>query len=101
IGDSVSVSWSTSISIAAYIAVLTVSNTYMFIINGIGKVQLQLYIYLGFALISYPVMSLLCSLWGIPGLLILPVLIYLVQAVAMRMQLKRILNSKAEGIWNR
>lgn len=101
IGDSVSVTWSTSISIAIYIAVLTISNTYMFIINGIGKVQLQLYIYLGFAFISYPVMTLLCRRWGIPGLLLLPAFIYIVQAVAMRLQLKRIFNSNAEGIWNR
>ncbi|MBD5202212.1 MAG: MATE family efflux transporter [Bacteroidales bacterium] len=101
IGTSVTVSWSTSIAIACYIMILTLSNTYMFLINGIGKVQLQLLIYLGFALIAYPVMTILCRWWGIPGLLALPALIYIVQAVAMRMQLHRILNSKAEGIWNK
>lgn len=101
IGDSVEVTWTTSISIAAYITLLTISNVYMFLINGIGKVQLQLYIYLGFALISYPVMTMLCRWWGIPGLLALPALIYVVQAIAMRVQLHRILTSKAQGIWNK
>lgn len=101
IGDSVTVTWPTTISIAIYIALLVISNIYMFLINGIGKVRLQLYIYLGFAFIAYPVMTMMCRRWGIPGLLALPSLIYIVQGIALRVQLHRILNSKAEGIWNK
>ncbi len=101
VGDKVDVSWTTSISLAIYIAILCVSNVYTCIINGTGKVQLQLWIYFGFALIAFPVMSILCRTFGIPGLLMLPTLIYVIQALAMRVQLMKILNRKATGIWNK
>ncbi len=101
IGDSVTVSMSTSVAIAIYVAVLCITNTYTFIINGIGKVRLQVYIYVGFALVSYPLMTFFCRTMGIPGLLIVPGLVYVVQIVVMRIQLKYILTGRARGIWDK
>lgn len=101
VGDKVEVSWTTSVSLAVYMCILCVSNVYSCIINGTGKVQMQLWIYLGFALMAFPVMSLLCRKFGIPGLLMLPTLIYVIQALVMRTQLMKILNKKATGIWNK
>ena len=73
----------------------------MYIINGIGKVRLQLYIYIIFALIAFPIMSIMCKYFGIPGLLFIPSTVYVVQALLGRIQLYKVLSDNAAGIWNK
>lgn len=84
-----------------YIAVTMLGTVYMSLINGIGKVQIQLYIYLFFALISYPVMTFFCRKWGIPGLMIVPIVVYFIQTIMGKIQITKILNNTAEGLWNK
>lgn len=102
IKDVVTVSTPVNISVAIYTGLLMLANVYMFLINGIGKVKIQLIIYLIFALIAYPIMTISCKSWGISGLLIVPSIVYLVQAVLGRIQLKKIITRKINknSIWN-
>ncbi len=51
---------------AIYIFANFCGNIYMCMINGIGKIHIQLVIYLTFAVIAYPCMSWLCRLYGVP-----------------------------------
>lgn len=99
--NAVEVSISTNISVACYTMFLMLANVYMYLINGIGKVQIQLIIYLSFALIAYPLMTLCCRLWGIPGILLIPTLVYMFQAILGRIQLTKILKNKVFGIWDK
>ena len=101
IGDSVSVSAAVNISVAVYISILSLANVYMYMLNGIGKVKIQLYIYLAFALIAFPSMSFLCHRFGIPGLLTIPIAVYTIQALTLRIQTYKIINQKACGLWNK
>lgn len=97
----VNVPLSFNISLAIYVELMILANIYMYMINGTGKVRLQLIIYVTFAIIAYPVMTFCCRRWSIPGLLLLPTLVYLFQAVAGRLQIKKIINRSASGIWNK
>lgn len=101
IGDSVSVSATVNITVAIYICILSLANVYMYLLNGIGKVRIQLYIYLAFALIAFPSMSFLCHKFGIPGLLSIPIAVYTVQSLTLRIQTHKIINKKAYGLWNK
>ena len=101
IGKLVDIPWSVSISVACYICVQVLANLYMYLINGTGKVRIQLVIYVSFALAAYPVMSFMCSHWGIPGLLTVPTLVYLCQFLLGRIQLGRLTSRTAKGIWNK
>ena len=101
IGRSVTVSPSISVSVAVYTLLLMLANIYMYLINGTGKVRIQLIIYLTFAIISYPIMNFSCARWGIPGLLIVPATVYLCQALLGRIQLHRLINNTATGLWNK
>lgn len=101
INDAVTISRDINISVAIYISFLMLANVYMYLINGIGKVHIQLIIYLSFALIAYPVMTASCRLWGIPGLLAIPTLVYVFQALLGRIQLSKILKGTAAGIWSK
>lgn len=101
LGDNINIGWDISIPVAFYTSVLILSNIYMYLINGIGKVQIQLMIYVSFAVISYPLMSYGCKHWGITGLLITPSLVYILQAILGRIQMKKILNETTSGIWDK
>lgn len=101
IGDTVQVSWAISISMMLYLSVLSFSNMYMVLLNGIGKVYLQMIIYVVCACFSIPLCSFLCESWGIPGVLIVLSGVYLIQAIFARVQLNRILAGTCTGIMNK
>lgn len=101
IEDVVAVPFEINMTMMIYMSIIILAAVYMNLLNGIGKVQIQLYIYVFFALISYPLMSYLCRIHGIPGLLFIPTLVYLIQAIVGRIQINKILSNKASGIWNK
>ena len=76
-----------------------ISGLYMQAINGIGAVRIQFIIYFLFAVFSWPLLTVSCRLFGINGALIIPTLVYAVQAIACKFQLSQILNNKARGIF--
>lgn len=101
IGNSISIPFSFSVCMAVYIFFQTGGGIYMTLINGTGKVRLQLIIYLMFSLISIPLMNLCCVLYGIHGILFVPVATFILQMILGKMQLMKILRESATGIWNR
>ena len=101
IGNSVKISFYTLLSVALYILACTWGAVYMYLINGIGKVKLQLIIYLLFSLISYPLMYFTCKMYGLVGIVIMPTIVYITQAIFGRIQVYKIINKNAKGIWNK
>lgn len=99
IKGAVTVDFSINVSMAIYILLLSISNIYMYILNGTGKVKIQLIIYLIFALIAFPSMSYFCRNYGIPGLLLIPCIVYLLQAIFANIQIRKLIHNKAHGIW--
>lgn len=72
---------------------------YMFLINGTSKIRLQLIIYLSFALVSIPLMKYCCKYYGIEGILIVPTTVFILQAFIGRVQILKMINGTAKGIW--
>lgn len=101
VGDDVDIPLITSGSIACYALMQVIANIYMYLINGIGKVRLQTAIYATFALLAIPVMDYFCKLFGVPGLLFIPTLVYLLQAIMGRIQIRMLISDTAKGIWNK
>lgn len=91
----------TSVSMFIYINILSFSTMYMILLNGTGKVFLQMLIYLACALVAIPASIALCGMFGIPGVLIVLSLVYGIQAFAARIQLNKILSNQPTGIWNK
>ena len=100
IGDKITIHTSVSISTAIYVFCSTCGLIYMHIINGIGKIKLQLLTYVIFAIVSLPVLYFSCKEWGIVGILITPSIVLFTQAALMRFQLYKLINGNAQGIWN-
>ena len=101
VGDSVSITWPIAIAMMLYLSVLSYSNMYMILLNGIGKVLLQMIIYVICACFSIPLCYLLCGRWGIAGVVLVLSGVYLLQAVSARIQLGRILQGTCTGIMDR
>lgn len=99
--DTIQVPWGVSVSMWLYLSVLTYSNLFMILINGIGKVFIQMIIYIVFAVISIPISYLSCQKFGISGILAVLTLVYLIQALVARIQLNKLITNEAQGIWNK
>lgn len=99
IGPDVKISQSLSLCVLIYVVSLNVGNLYMYLINGIGTVRIQLIIYFSFALVSWPLMTFACRLWGVEGVVFVPTIVMLFQAVSGKIQLHKLLHKSAKGIW--
>ena len=78
-----------------------IGSVYMTLINGIGAMHIQFLIYFVFAFISYPLMTVCCKFLGVVGIVIIPSLVYLIQAILARIQILKLINNTATGIWNK
>ena len=99
IGESVDVPFLLSFFMMLYILSQCLGAVYMYMINGIGTVFLQMVIYLIFASCSWIVLTYTARNFGIVGIILVPTIVYLVQAFVAKIQLKKILSKKAKGIW--
>ncbi len=98
IGDQVQVDLILTAAVGFYTIITVIGNLYTYLIAGLGTIQIQMTIYLISALIAWPLLTFSCRL-GTAGIVVFPTLVYLVQAIAGRIQLGRLLSGKATGIW--
>ena len=99
IGESVDMKFALSASVMVFILSQILGAIYMQMINGIGFVRIQLLTYVTFALISLPLMVYSCRLFGVVGIVVMPSIVYLFQALLGRIQLRKIINRTATGLW--
>lgn len=101
LGNEVATSIYVSASIAFFIFCKIMGAIYMHQINGTGKVRVQLITYIVIAIFAIPSMVYSCRQWGLVGIVIAPSLAFFVQFIICRIQLKKIINQTATGIWNK
>ena len=99
IGKDVQIHLSTTISLAIYMSLFNLGHIYMYLINGIGTIRIQLIIYLAYALLAWPLMVLSCRLFGLPGIVIVPSMAILTQAILGKIQINKIIHCHARGLW--
>lgn len=99
--NTISIPLPLSIAMAIHILVLSRAGLYMQLINGTGKVYIQLLIYMFFSLVSIPVMIWGCNQWGGVGVISVATFVFFVQSVFGHIQLRKIINNSATGIWNK
>lgn len=100
ISDSIVIPMSLHACTACYVFSMIYAGVQMYMLNGIGKVTVQLLVYVLFAVISIPTMNVLSKTVGVYGILLFLSVVYISQAIVGQIQLKKILNNKANGIWN-
>ncbi len=99
VGDSVSVPYLLSTLIMIYQLIMSLSTVYIYLINGLGTIRIQLIIYSISAVLSYPLLVLSARMFGVYGVVLIPSITLAFQAFVGKIQLKKILQGSAKGIW--
>lgn len=101
LGDGVATSIRVSIAIAFFTFCKIMGAIYMHQLNGTGKVRIQLITYIAIAIFAIPTMIYSCRQWGLVGIVIVPSIAFFAQFIICRIQLNKIINQTAKGIWNK
>lgn len=99
IGDKVHVGWKMTISVAIYLLILSWSQLQVMLINGTGKVKLQTYVTLFGLFVHLPLSFFLGQWFNGLGVVYSMCIINAVYAFFFTIQIRRIINRKANGIW--
>lgn len=86
-------------AVALYVMALSWNTFQTILINGFGTVKLQTYITLAGLVIYIPLALLLGKLLGAIGVILSMATIYLLYAPVFAIQLKKLINDKASGLW--
>ncbi|HTI09311.1 MAG TPA: hypothetical protein VL832_12170 [Puia sp.] len=100
VGKEVTVPVSISIVLAAYFLVNARNMMYMYFLNGVGKVKLQLYFSLLGMALNIPLSIYLGKKFGMPGIIMSTLILGSITMVWTIIQYDKIINNKATGIWN-
>jgi len=102
LGEKVAIPFSISASFALYVALLAWSGIFAQFLNGVGKVKIQLFIAIFQSLSNIPIAIFLAIFlkMGIVGIILATNINLAISAVILPMQVKRIINKNANGLWN-
>ncbi len=100
VGNLVKVRWSISLVISFYIITNLWNMLHAQILNGMGKIKLQLYVSLIGMTLNIPLAIFLGKRFGIEGVVLSSVILNLISAIYAPYQVSLLLNKKAKGIWN-
>ncbi|MDH8701712.1 O-antigen/teichoic acid export membrane protein [Dysgonomonadaceae bacterium PH5-43] len=95
------ISFSLSACVCVYTCVLCWLNMNIYPLNGIGKVKLQVYSSVLEIILFIPVAIFLGDLYGTIGIVIAPILVYIPRMIWAPIQLRKLINNKGKGIWNK
>lgn len=93
----------TSISIAMFLYAIGFNwmQVNCFFLNGIGKIRIQLYLYIFSVIVNIPLAIFLAKFFGIAGVTLSNVVIFVIMGIFLHIQCNKILNKNATGLWNK
>lgn len=101
VGDTVKVPFSVTLSMAIYVVFYNLLSTYNYVVNGVGKVFMQMLISI-FSIVLYLPLAILFSNWfGVSGAINATTVMLIPLIVSAYIQYKKIINDKLDGVWNK
>lgn len=97
---SIVIPWSLSFSICIYVLFHCLMVIVCTLLNGIGKIKLQLLIYFFIVIINIPMSIFLSSFWGVPGIIWSNSICVGCASIILLIQTNKIISHTATGIWN-
>lgn len=101
VGTKVEIPMLLTIITGAYMFVLLWSLTFSTILNGIGKLRIQIMVIICVACLYYPVCSYMGEKMGVVGIVVGMLVINIPGAILNTIQLHKLVNNRAFGIWNK
>lgn len=99
IGNKVEIPILLSVFMSVFVILNSRAGLYMTLINGTGKVFFQMLTYLALSIVSVPIMILGAKIFGLLGVVAALIGSVAVLSLAGHLQLKKIINKSASGIW--
>ena len=100
LGDSIQVPFILSIAMSSYVIVSMWQTIHVFLLNGIGKIKLQLYLVVFSSFINIPLAIFLGGKIGLVGIILASTVLFTFMGIVFSIQTKKIINNKASKIWN-
>jgi len=101
IGNSISIPFKLTFVMIIYNLCFVFSSIYIYMLNGIGKIRLQLWSSGIEALLTIPLCVILGKLIGIEGVMLGMLIVILFRCVWSPIQFRKIITENANGIWNK
>jgi len=101
VGDKVYVNTGLSVLMGVYCYLLVISNSYSYILFGIGKIRVIMIITFLNVVLFVPLEYVLCRCYGTIGIVFVLIIATLISAVINYIQFKLLSSGKAKGIWNK
>lgn len=101
LGDRVDLNINLTLLMFFYVISSSLAGIPLNIINGIGKISFQTILYVLISIVAIPVLKYACSHYGLYGILVVCTLIYVILFVFAHIQLNKLINKIAKGIWNK
>lgn len=97
----VTVPFSLSLAMCTYVIGYIWLNIYTFLLNGMGKIRLQLYVSLVASVLYIPLVIYFGKLWGLVGITIISTFFFVATGAIYAVQVKKLISKSATGIWNK
>ncbi len=103
VGKSVVIPKMLSLQFAIYAIIISWTNLFVFYINGVGKIRLQLFIALLQLIFNIPLAIFLAKYlnFGLSGIIMATNISLLLSAILIPIQYKKLISEKAYGIWGK
>jgi len=101
LGDTVHVPFTLSIAMTTYVISYIWMTIYTFLLNGMGKIRLQLYVASITGAIYIPLVIYFGRILGLEGITYLSTVFFIFNGIIYAVQSKKLLNRTAVGLWNK
>lgn len=98
--DVVKVSFSMSIVVAIFIILNLWNSLFAQLLNGMGKIKIQLYVSILGTVLNIPLAIFLGNNIGVEGVILSSIILSIISAIYAPYQVNLLLNKRAKGIWN-
>ena len=99
LGDKVEISWQLSLFMAVFVLIRAWSNVFIYFINGVGKVKLQLLLSIIISVVNIPLSVMLAKHFGVVGVIMATVACLIIGVFIYPIQYFKIIRKKDKGIW--
>jgi O-antigen/teichoic acid export membrane protein len=103
IGRDLHISFILTLTMGFYVALVMLSNIYVYFINGVGKIKLQFYTSFASTILNIPLAIFFAKYLelGLSGIILANCICILYGPVIAPIQYHKLINNKAKGIWNK
>ncbi len=101
IEDIVVIPVSVSLAMAFYVIAFMWQTLHTYLLNGVGKVKLQLILFIASSLVNIPLAVLLGKKFGIAGIISANTLLFIIMGIIFSIQCEKIINQTATKIWDK